>query len=487
MGKVAVQAEFRPILPVVVGNKDYRETRAMVERIDELLARSGLEDGAIRAKLATERFERAGDEARAWKQAQLALRCTLARQLTVKAVRSFSAQLADSPLWQWFCRIDRLLVVRVPSKSALQRYEAMWSEAEIRALIGALNEMATSVEGAQRLGLNGTLDVSAYFADTTCVKADIHFPTDWVLLRDAARTLIKAVSLIRQHGIRHRMPAPEGFLRAMNALCMAMTQGRRRPDSRRQRKRVLRQMKRLTQTIRRHAQRHRDALLARREESDLSEAQARQIVGRLDNVLEQLPAAIKQAHERIIGARQVPNAEKILSLYDPDIHVIVRGKADAEVEFGNVLYLAEQLEGVIVDWSLLREGSPGDARLLEERLAVARDVLGADAIRAVGADRGFDTRKVRDLLAERKIYNGICPRDPRRLKRRLAQEDFRALQWRRGQTEGRIGILKNAFLGSPLRNKGFASRERSVAWAVLAHNLWVFADLPQAKTLEKAA
>ncbi|MCC5023100.1 MAG: hypothetical protein J6386_10025 [Candidatus Synoicihabitans palmerolidicus] len=34
---------------------------------------------------------------------------------------------------------------------------------------------------------------------------------------------------------------------------------------------------------------------------------------------EQLPAAIKQAHERIIGKRPVPNAEKILSVYEPDV------------------------------------------------------------------------------------------------------------------------------------------------------------------------
>ncbi|MCC5021431.1 MAG: hypothetical protein J6386_00815 [Candidatus Synoicihabitans palmerolidicus] len=38
------------------------------------------------------------------------------------------------------------------------------------------------------------------------------------------------------------------------------------------------------------------------------------IIARIDARLEQLPVAIKQAHERIIGARPVPNAEKILSV-----------------------------------------------------------------------------------------------------------------------------------------------------------------------------
>ncbi|MBE7499012.1 MAG: hypothetical protein HS113_01620 [Verrucomicrobiales bacterium] len=62
-------------------------------------------------------------------------------------------------------------------------------------------------------------------------------------------------------------------------------------------------------------------------------------------MLAQLPQAVKQAHERIIGERPVANAGKILSLYEGDLHVIVRGKAGAAVEFGNTLFLAEQRKG----------------------------------------------------------------------------------------------------------------------------------------------
>jgi hypothetical protein len=66
-------------------------------------------------------------------------------------------------------------------------------------------------------------------------------------------------------------------------------------------------------------------------------------------VLARLPQAVSQAHERIIGERRVANGDMILNLYDPDIHVLVRGKAGAEVEFGNGLYLAEQAGGLFSD------------------------------------------------------------------------------------------------------------------------------------------
>jgi hypothetical protein len=53
------------------------------------------------------------------------------------------------------------------------------------------------------------------------------------------------------------------------------------------------------------------------------------------------------------------------------------------------------------------------------------------------------------------------------------------LQQRRSQTEARISIFKNGFLGSPLLSKGHENQSREVAWSVLAHNLWVIARLPQ--------
>ena len=67
----------------------------------------------------------------------------------------------------------------------------------------------------------------------------------------------------------------------------------------------------------------------------------------------------------------------------------------------------------------------------------------------------------------------------------MQDESFCEKQKRRGQTEGRIGILKNEFLGNPLKSKGFASRQMNVGWAVLAHNFWVIARLPQVEDKDR--
>jgi hypothetical protein len=348
--------------------------------------------------------------------------------------------------------------------------------ADVRKLVETV--LSVGQQSPDKLALAQPLDLEVYFLDTTCVKANIHFPVDWVLLRDATRTLMKAVQLIREHGLKHRMDDPQEFLCGMNRLCLEMTQARAKADSQRQRKRVLRKMDRLMGVIRGHAQRYRQLLDEQWEKTDWTRKQAEQVLGRMDAVLKLLPAARRQARQRILAEQAVDNSEKLLSLYEPQVRVIVRQKAGAEVEFGNTLLLGESQQGLIVDWQLFGEIAPADSRLVVASVDRIEQVYGK-ILKGMGTDRGFDSERNRQELVARGVYNGICPRDPHELRRRSKSWKFRRLQRRRSQTEGRVAIFKNNFLGKPLRSKGFENRKLAVTWAVLIHNLWVIARLPQ--------
>jgi Transposase DDE domain len=497
MQMIAYQPELSPALRTVVGNVDYTEFRETLQRIERLLIDSGTEARFVRLRM--NELEREGIEyarkmgkayralsakarANVQKHAVRALRCDVVRELTGESARGLSIRLADSELLQWFCRIDRVDVVRVPSKSTLDRYEKLVPERVVREVVDHLNGDASSIteDGQAMLGLERPLDIDALFLDTSCVKANIHYPVDWVLLRDATRTLMKAVAVIRKHGLKNRMSEPSAFIRQINRLSIEMTHTRRRPDSRRARKQVLRSMKKLLKKIDRHARKHADLLRNERERTELTEAEATMISKRIDGIRKQLPQAVRQAHERIIGSRLVPNDEKILSLYEPDIHVSVRGKTGAEVEFGNTLLLAEQRQGVIVDWRLIKDQAPADSTMVPDCLDRFEQVFGT-APAAMSADRGFDSTRNRRRLDKDGVFNAICPRSVSDLRERMKEEPFVQLQGRRAQTESRIAIFKNGFLGRPLRSKGFTHREGRVAWAVLAHNLWVIARLPLAE------
>lgn len=484
--------ELRPRLPTILGNVDYLSFRADLEQIERLLLSSGMEgdfvDLALKEWLGgSSRKVSARQQQKFQLRSRRALRCTILRTLLQEDYRGFSCALAGNPLYQWFCLVDGLEQVRVPSKSELQRF-AHWLDAStMRGLIDRLS--LSGLKQPRKLELKAPLDLESYFLDTTCLKANIHFPVDWVLLRDGVRTLMKATELIRQAGLKRRMRPPQEFLRAMNRLSIQMGHGRRGSQSRRGRKATLRRMKRQVRIVRAHAHRHRELLDKNWEQTQWTRPQAEQVLGRIDRVLELLPKAQKQAHERIIGGRLVANREKILSLYEPDVRVVVRGKADAEVEFGNTVLIGENGQGIILDYQVWREPAPADVNMLVESLERVTGALDR-TVGAVATDRGFASAANSWGLKECEIFDGTCPRQPAKLKARMRSRRFAQLQRRRGQTEARISILKRGFLGTPMRSKGFVHRELALAWGVLAHNLWMFARMRKKKknaALRKAA
>ena len=75
------------------------------------------------------------------------------------------------------------------------------------------------------------------------------------------------------------------------------------------------------------------------------------------------------------------------------------------------------------------------------------------------------------------VADHLGPRAIEAFREKMQVVEFARGQKRRAQTEGRISILKNQFLGRPLRMKGFENRRQAVSWAVLSHNLWVLARL----------
>jgi len=494
------QSRIRLPLPLVLGNADYRKREAELRRMDEILAVSGIESDFIAHEVqdVVAELKKKGreltDRHRAHVQgfAAKSLRCSIARILANESHRDFSCHLAESALLQWFCRCDTLGVVRVPAKSTLQRMESEVPAEVLTRLNRLLLESATKVdeEGESTLDLRIPVDLSMIWLDSTCAKLDIHYPADWTLLRDATRSIMAAILVIRRHGLAHRMPDPQTFVAEMNRLAMAMSGASRRgrgPNKKPERKRVLRAMKRVVRKVQEHGRRYRDLLEKDWKDSDLTIAQARRIIDRIDRLLSRLPAAIKQAHDRIIGERVIPNEGKMLSLYEPHAKVYVRGKAGADAEFGLQLLLGESAEGLIVD-CLLNETVANDTTLLVPAVERIRQAHGVQAATTVIGDRGFSSAANVATLAKLGVIDATLPRSPAQMKEFLKDGGNRDLHQRRAQTEARIGVFKENFLGDQLPTKGFENQKRFVAWAVLAHNLWVMARMERAEpALAKAS
>lgn len=402
------------------------------------------------------------------------LRVAVLRHLLgMPSYRELSRAICRSDLLADFCGLNHIDGIRGAAKSTLERRCRLFSQEELKDMLATLTTACGNRDLSQAIGLEEPVAMDVCLIDSTCLDANIHYPVDWVLLRDVSLTLLKALRLIRNVGVKVRMPCePEQFQTQINKLCMEMTHARRKKDARAERKRILRQMKQWLKAVGAHAQRHRDKLEKLQEQTGLSPKQAARIIERIDNMVGLIPKVIRQAHERIIGGRPVSNKEKILSAYDSDVNVVVRGKAGREVEFGNTLTLCENMSGYVTDWCLYRGKAPSEPSQLRESLDRQNKLDLDDPINAVSTDRGFASKAICRLLDREKIYDATCPRSVPALRQRLGEERFRNLQWRRASTEARLSTVTNRWLGGRVRCRSYSKRALDVGWAVLAHNLW---------------
>ncbi len=100
---------------------------------------------------------------------------------------------------------------------------------------------------------------------------------------------------------------------------------------------------------------------------------------------------------------------KILSAYEPEIDVIVRGKADREVEFGNTLYLCESAEGYLLDWKLYGGQAPSELKQLWESLERQKGFALEEKIEAISGIGAMPRRRPASGSRQRGFLTPLRP------------------------------------------------------------------------------
>lgn len=463
-------------------HKEYRDFVDQLEIVDQILTTSGIEFEFVEYYFEQLRANciAAGIPVvpvspkrrdRLIRYAIQALRCNYLVRERNWSCRDAAFTIAASEELQRFIFAGDFASARCPGKTRVNDFNSIVPEEVIQKINHSLLAQFADAGKIGNYPLEKPLELKTLWIDGSCLEANIHFPVDWVLLRDAVRTLIKAIICCRGHGLKHRIPAPESFIAQINSLCMEMANCRRRKDAARQRKEVLRQMKKLVGVVKKHAQRYRDLLYSNRDKTDLSEKEAAGILKRFDNILDKLPAAVKQAHKRIITELKVDKDEKILSFYDDTAAAIVRGKSGAEVEFGNELFIAEQADGFICDWHLYECKVADQQKLRDFNDRISESDI---PVKAVVGDRGFYGKRNSKILAKHNITNHLCPKSPVQYIEQSREAEFVENQKRRSQTEGRIAAVKR-FIGRKMPCRSFENKQSLTGWAVLSHNLHLLA------------
>ena len=183
-----------------------------------------------------------------------------------------------------------------------------------------------------------------------------------------------------------------------------------------------------------------------------------------------------QARRRIIDQEQVPNKEKIFSIFEPHTELLKRGKAAKPIEFGHMIQIG-QVHGKFITEYEVFETKPVEYELIEPALEHHKRLFG-DYPDTVAADKGYyESMKQIEHLGKKIEVVGIAKKGKRTEEQTLRETDpaFRHAQRFRAGVEGTISFLKRVLGLFRCHNKGWEHYTATVGATILAHNLLLLA------------
>ena len=344
----------------------------------------------------------------------------------------------------------------------------------------AVNELV--VQAAVDLGLE---DGNQLRVDTTVVQTDIHHPTDNTLLWDVVRVVTRLVRRLRA-AVQQRI---QGFRNRQRAARRRMQEIQRLTPQERHQRQVekYRELIGIAEEVVNSAQKVVEQTRKARGKDLVAEMAISELRKEIEHYCELGDQVIGQARRRVLQGEQVPNAEKIYSIFEVHTDLIKRGKVQTPLEFGHKVFLAESAQGLITQYEVL-EGNPNDEQHVEPSLERHRETFG-HAPALYGSDRGFFSEKNVKSCKQNGVKVVCIPqRGGKKTAKRKAYENspaFKKGQCFRAGIEGRISVL---FRGRGMKRclaEGHQRFELSVGAAVLANNLMRIAALLTKQTRRK--
>ena len=342
----------------------------------------------------------------------------------------------------------------------------------------AINELLAQAAVAEGLITGQMLRI-----DTTATESNIHWPTDSGLLWDTYRVLERIVQGIRQihpglvsdkrlhakrakqlHGrisraSRHRSAKSKKEQKRLYGRLITLVEG------------ILDWLPTLCERVRR------DAPELGISVHDLLAMDAH--VQEIERLLPLGRQAVDQARRRVIHGEQVPNDQKLFSVFEPHTELLKRGRAGKDVEFGHMISI-QQVEGKFITDYAVCEKKPVEYEMVDGAIESHVRLFG-HAPDVLAADKGYWESSFKTERLSWQIPLVSIGKKGARTEEERAHErslPFRLAQNFRAGVEGSISFLKVTLGLWRCMNKGFDHFISTVASTVFAHNLLILARGP---------
>lgn len=309
--------------------------------------------------------------------------------------------------------------------------------------------------------------------DATCAPADIRYPTDLGLLNQARKQTEKIIDILydglqekpAKKPVTYRVIAKKEYLKIAK---------KRRPTKKQRRAAIKKQL----QYVKRNLKHIKQLQLSGAKLEWLNSQQYKMLLV-VGTVVEQQSLMYENNQQRV--------DDRIVSLTQPHVRPIIRGKAGKSVEFGAKLSVSYHNGYVFLDkisWDNFNES--GDLKAQVERF---KELTG-NYPESVHVDQIYRTKENRDWCKERGIRISGVPlgRPPKNISKKTKQQ-ARSDERFRTHIEGKFGEAKRRFSLNRVMTKLPETSETAMAITFLVINLcrllrqifWLFLCLFQNK------
>jgi IS5 family transposase len=370
-------------------------------------------------------------------------------------------EVSDSISWRRFCRIP--LDDAVPHPTTLMKITTRCGPKAVEGLNEALLGRAAE---------NKVVKLDKVRADTTVIEANVAYPTDSGLLAKAVNKMNGLVERIHAAGgaVRTKVRDRRRSVRR-HAHSIGTWLRRRSGDAKDEVLRITGELATLAELT--AADADRVVVNVRRKLHELGGGGSRKLAALVDELevtIERARQVAAQARARQ-GGDMPDGATRLISLHDPDARPIRKGRIGKPVEFGYKAQVADNSDGIVVDYEVMI-GNPPDAPLLAPAVERIKRRFGA-APRAVTADRGYGEAAVDAELSDAGVRHVAIPRRGKpgaaRQKIQRGRGFIKLVKWRTG-SEGRISHLKHNFGLSRTRIDGLHGARIWCGFGIFAHN-----------------
>ena len=376
--------------------------------------------------------------------------------------------LHENLYWMTFCGIDVGTVLEQATPGQPMRWLDASTMTKWRQRLGPEGTHALEAVIQQQLVREKVVDGRSMVTDTTAQEKHVAYPTDTALLDKGRRQLLKLIGDAKAAGVVVAQGLRSFRRTAQRVVLAASKLGKDRLERIAAANRQLSTMAHhvLRRVPRVVAQLHGKLGALRR----FGHARAAAAIERLREQLQQtaglVQRVIHQNAERFEG-RHVAN--KVLSLHEPQVVSIRKGKRAKSTEYGSKVSLSIERHGFVIT-HMEYACNIADADTLPEAIEGWREVFGRPPPELAG-DRGLHhPGHARARLGTAQVTHVSIPLKGKTRHPEADTAWFKRLQRLRAHIEPVIGHLKADHRLERCRYKGFAGDQLNVSWAVLAWN-----------------